>query len=76
MDGMCFILPKEGALMDCLSTQPHQYKVEEDCGLEGCNIMFKHEHLWIQMSEQSGLVVQQETIMGTDKQASKAIVII
>jgi hypothetical protein len=71
MDEMCFIRPEEDALMDYLSTQPQHYKVEEeeryDCGLEGCNKSFKHEHVGIQTSEQSGLVVKQETILGTDK---------
>jgi hypothetical protein len=66
MEEVCFIRPEEEALMDYLSTQPKQVVEEEryDCGIEGCNKPFKHEHVGIQTSEQSGLVVKEEILNG------------
>jgi hypothetical protein len=56
--------------MDYLSSKPAQVPPEEeryDCGLEGCNKTFKHEHVGIQTSEQDGLVVKEDTILGKDE---------
>ncbi|KAG7341531.1 hypothetical protein IV203_023483 [Nitzschia inconspicua] len=66
MDEVCFIRPEEDALMDYLSTQPGNIPQEEryDCGLEGCNKSFKHEHVGIQTSNQSGLVVKEQIVIG------------
>ena len=70
LEEVCSIRLEEEALLDYLvSSQPsHQTQHEEeryDCGLEGCNKSFKHEHIGIQTSEQDGLVVKEETILGS-----------
>lgn len=71
-DNLCYIRPEEDALMDYLATQkPPEVAEEEryDCGMEGCNKTFRHEHVGIKTSEQDGLVVKAETILGEeDKQ--------
>jgi hypothetical protein len=70
IEDVCFIRPEEEALMDYLSSKPAQVPPEEeryDCGLEGCNKTFKHEHVGIQTSEQDGLVVKEDTILGKDE---------
>ncbi|KAL3913573.1 MAG: hypothetical protein SGARI_000588, partial [Bacillariaceae sp.] len=66
MDVVCLIRPEEEALMDYLSTQPKQAQEEEyyNCGIEGCCKTFKHEHVGIKTSEQSGHVVNQDTVLG------------
>ena len=63
---LCFIRPEEDALMDYLETQKPQTVEEEryDCGVEGCSKSFFHEHVGIKTSEQSGLVVKEETVVG------------
>lgn len=69
MDVLCAIRPEEEALMDYLSTKEPQPPSEEryDCGIDGCNKSFRHEHVGIQTSEQDGLVVKEETIVGDDQ---------
>jgi hypothetical protein len=77
MDDMCTIRPEEDALLDYLSTtQPMKQKLppEEyyDCGMEGCHKPFKHEHVGIETSRQSGLVVQKEIIIGKEDQEDQS----
>mmetsp|Transcript_2265 Transcript_2265/g.4181 ORF Transcript_2265/g.4181 Transcript_2265/m.4181 type:complete len:404 (+) Transcript_2265:185-1396(+) len=70
VEDICFIRPEEEALLDYMSSQPQlQQRQEEryDCGLEGCNKSFPHEHVGIQTSEQDGLVVKEETVLGTEE---------
>ena len=70
MDEICNIRPEEEALMDYLATQtpskPSAVEEEQryDCGLESCCKTFPHEHVGIKTSEQTGLVVKEETILG------------
>lgn len=71
MEYLCYIRPEEDALMDYLATQKPKEVVEEeryDCGLESCSKTFRHEHVGIKTSEQSGLVVKEETVLGGDEQ--------
>jgi hypothetical protein len=66
MDDLCNIRPEEEALMDSGLIAQSKVAAEQeryDCGLEGCNKSYKHEHVGIQTSEQSGLVVSEETIL-------------
>eukprot|EP00429_Kryptoperidinium_foliaceum_P004688 CAMPEP_0176009164 /NCGR_PEP_ID=MMETSP0120_2-20121206/4113_1 /TAXON_ID=160619 /ORGANISM="Kryptoperidinium foliaceum, Strain CCMP 1326" /LENGTH=379 /DNA_ID=CAMNT_0017341959 /DNA_START=23 /DNA_END=1162 /DNA_ORIENTATION=+ len=63
-DTLCYIRPEEEALMDYLAQQKPMEDERYDCGLEGCSKTFPHEHVGIQTSEQSGLVVKEETILG------------
>ena len=70
---VCMIRPEQEAHMDFMQSQlqkqpkPTPPREEEDyynCGVEGCCKSFKHEHVGVQNSEQSGHVVQEETILG------------
>jgi hypothetical protein len=62
---LCYIRPEEEALMDYLA-QPKFKKEEEryDCGLDSCSKAFPHEHVGVKTSEQDGLVLKEETILG------------
>ena len=61
---LCYIRPEEEALMDYLSQAKPEPEVEYyDCGMEGCNKTFFHEHVGIKTSEQDGLVVKEDTIL-------------
>jgi hypothetical protein len=71
LEELCQIRPEEEALMDYLGQKNMKLRHEEeeaaqrfDCGLEGCSKSFRHEHVGIQTSEQDGLVVKEETILG------------
>ena len=73
MEELCFIRPEQEVHMDFMQSQMQQQAkplIEEEeyynCGVEGCCKTFKHEHVGVQTSEQSGLVVQEETILGED----------
>jgi hypothetical protein len=70
MEDLCFIRPEEQALMDsAFVAKSKSSTIEEEryyCGVDGCNKSFKHEHVGIQTSEQSGLVVTEETILNGD----------
>jgi hypothetical protein len=66
---LCYIRPEEEALMDYLTQQkPNQLHEEEryDCGLDGCSKSFRHEHVGVKTSEQDGLVLKEETVLGTN----------
>ena len=67
MEELCYIRPEEDALSDYLATQKIHKVVDEerfDCGLEGCVKSFAHEHVGIKTSEQDGLMVKEETVLG------------
>mmetsp|Transcript_4288 Transcript_4288/g.9342 ORF Transcript_4288/g.9342 Transcript_4288/m.9342 type:complete len:409 (-) Transcript_4288:279-1505(-) len=72
VEDVCLIRPEEEAHMDFMISQQQKQEPappppEEEhykCGVEGCHKSFRHEHVGIQTSEQSGLVVQEETILG------------
>lgn len=72
IEDVCLIRPEEEAHMDfMLSAQQQAPPPEEkhyDCGLEGCHKSFKHEHVGIQTSQQDGLVVKEETILGNNEE--------
>lgn len=65
-DELCYIRPEEEALMDYMQTQkpPETFF---DCGMEGCSKTFPHEHVGIKISEQDGLVLKEETVLGNDE---------
>jgi hypothetical protein len=72
MEELCHIRPEEDALMDYMATKKlqnqNQPQLERyDCGLGGCNKAFKHEHVGVKTSEQDGLVVKEETVLGQDE---------
>lgn len=73
MEELCFIRPEQEVHMNFVQSQMEKQAkplLEEEeyynCGVDGCCKTFKHEHVGIQTSEQSGLVVQEETILGDD----------
>jgi hypothetical protein len=80
MDELCFIRPEEEALIDSgympapqsssrgrkIAAAAIEEEERYDCGVEGCCKSFKHEHVGIQTTEQSGLVVSEETILNTN----------
>lgn len=67
-DELCFIRPEEDALMDYLAHQKPQEVDEEeryDCGVEGCSKTFAHEHVGIKNTEQDGLIVKEDVVLGS-----------
>lgn len=71
---VCLIRPEQEAHMDFMLSQqqkPKQSPPQEEeyynCGVTGCCKSFKHEHVGIQNSEQNGLVVNEDTILGKDE---------
>lgn len=70
IEEVCLIRPEEEAHMNFMRSK--QQKLEQappaeeeyyNCGVSGCHKHFSHQHVGIQTSEQSGLVVQEETIL-------------
>ncbi len=70
LDFLCAIRPEEDALMNYLdSHEQHPTPLDEryNCGVDGCNKTFKHEHVGIRTSEQDGLVVKEDIITGNEQ---------
>jgi len=74
LEDVCLIAPEQEAHMDFMLSQ--QQKLEQapppeeeyyNCGIKGCHKSFKHEHVGIQTSEQNGLVVKEDTVLGKDE---------
>lgn len=68
-DTLCYIRPEEEALMDYLAHKKPDELVEEprfNCGLNGCHKTFPHEHVGVKTSEQNGLVLNEEDVLGVD----------
>ncbi|CAB9497304.1 expressed unknown protein [Seminavis robusta] len=72
-DEVCMIRPEEEALMDYLQTAAESAKVEEeekearyDCGNPDCSKTFPHEHVGMGNEQQSGLVVSEEKVVGSN----------
>lgn len=75
IEDVCLIRPEEEAHMNFMQSQQQKPKqappAEEEyynCGVKGCCKIFKHEHVGVQTSEQSGHVVQEDTILGKDEE--------
>jgi hypothetical protein len=73
LDFLCAIRPEEDALMDYMGNAHKQEtisteEVRYNCGIEGCNKTFHHEHVGIQTSEQDGLVVKEDFIIGRNSE--------
>jgi hypothetical protein len=67
MEKLCNIRPEEEALMNYLGQTKPEEELEIDyysCGVAGCSKTFRHEHVGIKTSEQCGLVVKEDTILG------------
>ena len=74
IEDVCLIRPEEEVHMNFTASQQQKTQQvppsEEDfynCGVKGCQKHFRHEHVGIQTSEQSGLVVKEDTILGEDQ---------
>jgi hypothetical protein len=75
LDYLCAIRPEEDALMmdHSVSSKTNNNEprlpLEEryNCGIDGCNKTFRHEHVGIQTPEQDGLVVKKEAIVGDNQ---------
>lgn len=75
VESLCNVRPEEDALMAYLEAgNQSKSKTEKKagpefdfycCGVEGCQKTFPHEHVGIETSQQSGLVVNEETVLGT-----------
>eukprot|EP00525_Craspedostauros_australis_P010247 CAMPEP_0198130774 /NCGR_PEP_ID=MMETSP1442-20131203/54679_1 /TAXON_ID= /ORGANISM="Craspedostauros australis, Strain CCMP3328" /LENGTH=368 /DNA_ID=CAMNT_0043791463 /DNA_START=1 /DNA_END=1107 /DNA_ORIENTATION=- len=63
MDFLCHIRPEEEALMEYLATKKPQEAERYNCGLPSCAKLYAHEHVGIQTSTQSGMVVPEEAIV-------------
>ena len=76
VESLCYVRPEEDALMSYLGASTNissrkgaNEKAEIDyycCGLEGCQKTFYHEHVGVETSEQSGLVVKEETVLESE----------
>jgi hypothetical protein len=66
LEYLCHIRPEEDALMDYLQTIKPAEEERFDCGSDGCNKTFPHEHVGVKTSEQDGLVVKEEEVLGAD----------
>jgi len=77
VETLCYVRPEEDALMSYLGANTNSSssrkganeKAEIDyycCGVEGCQKTFYHEHVGVETSEQSGLVVKEETVLETE----------
>lgn len=73
-DDVCLIRPEEEVHMDFIHSQQQHTKQEPphekghyNCGIKGCQKSFKHEHIGIETSEQSGLMINKETILGQEE---------
>ena len=71
IEDVCLIRPEEEVHMDFMHQQQKNTKEETlreeehyNCGVEGCQKSFKHEHIGIQTQQQSGLMVGEDTILG------------
>lgn len=67
---LCRMRPEEEALMDSTLRAVQQNKAQEafyDCGLPGCQKAFAHEHVGITTSQQDGLVVSADTVLGKEE---------
>jgi len=52
--------------MDYLAQQkPARAEERYDCGLDGCCKSFPHEHVGVKTAEQDGLMLKEETVLGT-----------
>jgi hypothetical protein len=70
IEDVCLIRPEEEAHMNFIAQQKPAPPPEEEyynCGVSGCHKSFHHEHVGIQNSEQCGLVVKEDTILGNDE---------
>jgi len=69
VETVCHIRPEEEALLDSLA--PQASKQDRDivfqCGVEGCQKSYHHEHVGVQNEHQSGLVLSEEVVLGKDK---------
>jgi hypothetical protein len=70
---LCHIRPEEQALLDNLRAENNfvgkkkqEFQEEEqfDCGVEGCQKFFPHEHVGIRNEQQAGLVVPEAQVLG------------
>lgn len=70
LESLCRIRPEEEALLDSMTrhgkqqSQRHQEEFFR-CGIAGCEKTFAHQHVGIETTEQSGLVVSEGEILGT-----------
>lgn len=70
IEDVCLIRPEEEAHMNFIAQQKPAPPPEEEyynCGVAGCHKSFHHEHVGIQNSEQCGLVVKEDAILGNDE---------
>jgi len=68
-DEICRIRPEEDALMDYLTAQVGDQKLQDredlfECGVPGCQKTYHHEHVGIQNEQQRGVVVPEQEVLG------------
>mmetsp|Transcript_22334 Transcript_22334/g.32981 ORF Transcript_22334/g.32981 Transcript_22334/m.32981 type:complete len:377 (+) Transcript_22334:51-1181(+) len=66
-DELCHIRPEEDALLDHMRVAKEPEIERFDCGVPNCNKTFSHEHIGIGNEEQKGLVLSEETVLGTSE---------
>jgi hypothetical protein len=69
-EDFCRIRPEEDALLENMMREKAQLdEVKDmifDCGVNGCNKTFHHEHVGIKNEQQNGLVVSQDIALGSE----------
>lgn len=65
-DSLCRIRPEEDALLDNMRAGKQQMPPRFDCGIPTCYKPFYHEHVGISNKAQDGLLVPEDTIIGSE----------
>lgn len=63
-DQLCRIRPEEDAMLDHMRVS--QLQPRYDCGIPSCNKPFAHQHVGVETKKQDGLIVPEETIVGSE----------
>ena len=70
LDALCRIRPEEDALLDNMRVGMQNVQPRYDCGIPTCSKPFFHEHVGIATEAQDGLLVPEETILGSEDGAT------
>lgn len=70
LDALCRIRPEEDALLDNMRVGTQNVQPRYDCGIPTCCKPFFHEHVGIATEAQDGVLVSEETILGSEEGAT------
>lgn len=64
-DEVCRIRPEEEALYDHMAAAQKNAPPRYDCGIPTCQKNFPHEHVGVETTQQDGLVVSEQEVVGS-----------